>query len=254
MICFEGVSFAYQDKTVLSGVSFCAGGGRITGVLGPNGSGKTTLLRLAQAALLPQTGSVTLCGRDTREYTARERARKLALVPQSSSMDFDFTVREVVLMGRSPYLGRFAAESGEDERIAREAMALTRVDALADRPVTRLSGGEWQRVVVARALAQQTPVLLLDEPVSSLDVLHQVEVLGLMARLAHGQGKCVLCVLHDLNLAAQFCDDIALLRGGELVAFGVPEEVLPRAGEAYGLPLITLPHPVTGKLCVFPHY
>ena len=170
-----------------------------------------------------------LNGRDVRDYPARELARNMSVVPQSTRMDFDMTALDVVLMGRQPYLRRFEREGEADLRIARAALERTDVLRYADTPVTALSGGELQRVVIARALAQQAGVMLLDEPVSSLDIRHTARILGLTRSLAREEGVCAVCVLHDLSLAGWFCDRIALMQRGGVYAFGAPAEVLTRA-------------------------
>jgi iron complex transport system ATP-binding protein len=169
----------------------------------------------------------------------REKARRVALVPQGSSLEFRFTVLETVLMGRYPWLGRFAAESARDHEIARQVIGEVGLAAFCDRPVTALSGGELQRVLVARALCQDTPALLLDEPVSHLDIRHQVDILSTVRRRADERGVTVLCVLHDLNLAARFAHRMVVMKDGRVVAEGVPDHVLDPAliGEVYGLPV-----------------
>ena len=255
LIEIQALSFAYNGRDVLSDVSLFMQKGTVTGIIGPNGSGKSTLLRLINAALSPKSGNVWIDGKDVRSYSPRELARLVALVPQHSQMDFDFTVLDVVLMGRHPWLRRFQGESAKDVAIARAAMAHSGITHLADRPVTQLSGGEWQRVVVARAFTQGTPVLLLDEPVTGLDIRHQLDVMEFMRASAVHTGMTIVCVLHDLNLALHYCDTIALLDGGCLRAFGLPSEMLGDVvDEVYGVKLMHIPHPQTGEPCLFPRY
>lgn len=251
----KDLCFAYNGRDVLSDVSFPVKEGKVTGIIGPNGSGKSTLLRLICGALTPRSGAVTLAGKDVRGYAPKMLARTVALVPQHSQTDFDFTVLDVVLMGRHPWLGRFRYETAGDLDVARESMAQSGIAHLADRSVTRLSGGEWQRVVIARAFAQRTQVLLLDEPVSNLDIRHQLGVMELVRASADKDGVTAVCVLHDLNLALHYCDSIAMLDGGRLRAFGPPSCVTEEAvEEAYGVKLVQMPHPQTGEPCLFPGY
>jgi iron complex transport system ATP-binding protein len=223
----EGVCFGYKhDNAVLSGVSLSFKRGEFTGIIGPNGSGKTTLIKLLSGALRPSGGCVTLDGRDVRDFPVRDLAKRISVVPQSTHMDFDMTALDVALMGRQPYLRRFERESDEDIRIARDALTRTDVIQYQDTPVSALSGGEMQRVIIARALTQQTDVMLLDEPVASLDVRHAAHILRLSRDLAHKQQVCGVCVLHDLSLAGWFCDRIALMCAGEVYAYGFPADVL----------------------------
>lgn len=255
LIEIKDLSFAYNGRDVLNDISISMQKGTVTGIIGPNGSGKSTLLRLINAVLSPKSGSILINGKDVRSYSARELARQVALVPQHSQMDFDFTVMDVVLMGRHPWLSRFQGESEKDVAIARASMAHSGISHLADRPVTQLSGGEWQRVVVARAFTQQTPVLLLDEPVTGLDIRHQLEVMEFMCASAVRSGITVVCVLHDLNLALHYCDSIALLDSGRLRACGAPSKMLGEVvDEVYGVNLLQVPHPQTGEPCLFPRY
>jgi iron complex transport system ATP-binding protein len=220
------VDFAYHSgQPVLQDVSLDLGEGELLGVIGPNGSGKSSLLRIMSGVLRPQAGEVWLYGRRMDTLSAREIAQTIAAVPQDSHVDFPFSVLEVVLMGRSPYLAGFAFESAADLAYARAAMERTGVIHLAGRTVQELSGGERQRVMLARALAQSTPILLLDEPGAFLDLRHVVEIYDLLRELRH-EGKTVVTVLHDLNLAAQYCDRLLLLDSGKVHSSGPPSEVL----------------------------
>lgn len=256
MIEAKTLSFTYGGASApaLCGLSFCAKAGRVTGVLGPNGSGKSTLFSLLCGLKKPDAGEALLFGKNLSALSVRQRAKTLAFVPQRSGMEFDFTVLDVVLMGRQPYRRRFSSDPAEDGDIARWAMEQTGVLGFSGRPVTGLSGGEWQRVLIARALAQKTPALLLDEPVTGLDVRHQLSVLEIARRMAKDEGKTVLCVLHDLNLAAHYCDELLLLKNGKKVAFGTPKEVLSRAAEVYETPLLWETHPQSGDPYFLPDY
>jgi iron complex transport system ATP-binding protein len=248
------VEFAYGDVTALRGLSLSLEPGAFVGVVGPNGSGKSTLVRILAGYLRPRRGSVRLGSRELRRLSDRERARRIAVVPQETPPAFDFTALEVVLMGRAPHLPALGVESPHDRAIAREAMRRTGTEAFAARPLGTLSGGERQRVLLARALAQQTPVLLLDEPTAHLDLSHQIQALQLLHALHSEQGATVLAVLHDLNLAALYCDRLALLSEGRLAAEGPPEEVLTaeRMAAVYGARVWCERHPVTGKPYILP--
>ncbi|BDG59106.1 heme ABC transporter ATP-binding protein [Caldinitratiruptor microaerophilus] len=249
-----GVSCAYGAHPVLAGVTLQVRRGEFAGIVGPNGSGKTTLLRAIARVLAPTAGSVLVDGRDVARLGARALAREIGAVAQDTAVPFDFTVEEIVQMGRLPHLGPLQAEGPRDRQAVERALALTRTDALRDRPVTGLSGGERQRVLLARALAQEPRILLLDEPTAHLDVGHQVEVMDLIWRLNRTAGVTVLAVLHDLNLAAQYCDRLFLLSGGRLLAAGTPAEVLTETWirTAYGAHTVIVRHPRTGCPQVLP--
>lgn len=233
----ENIVFGYpgREKT-LAGVTLAARSGEVLGLLGPNGSGKTTLLRLMSGSLLPQSGQVVLEGRPVSSLRPRALARTLALVPQSASPPEGFTALDVVLMGRHAHIPRFGREGEADLAAAEGAMRRTGVEALAERGAQSLSGGEWQRVLIARALAQEAEFLLLDEPVSNLDIRYQLEILRLLRALSR-EGHAIVLVMHDINLAARFCDRLAVLCGGALRAEGAPEDVLTPAllQEVYGV-------------------
>ncbi len=243
----ENIVFGYpgREKT-LAGVTLAAHSGEVLGLLGPNGSGKTTLLRLMSGSLLPQSGQVVLEGRPVSSLRPRALARTLALVPQSASPPEGFTALDVVLMGRHAHIPRFGREGEADLAAAERAMRRTGVEALAERGAQSLSGGEWQRVLIARALAQEAEFLLLDEPVSNLDIRYQLEILRLLRALSR-EGHAIVLVMHDINLAARFCDRLAVLCGGALRAEGAPEDVLTPAllQEVYGVPgtVSHLPYP-----------
>ncbi len=222
----RGVAYRYGAVSALHGVSVDLAPGRFHGIIGPNGSGKTTLLDILLGLRRPQAGEVIFDGRPIAAYGRRELARRVALVPQEFAIDFDYTVAEMVMMGRHPYLPRFGTPGEEDRRVVARAMALLDVAAFAGRPVTGLSGGEKQRVVVARALAQDTPYLLLDEATASLDIRHTLQILGTARRLVAEEGRTVVAVLHDCNLAAAFCDRLLVLDRGRLAAHGPTAEVL----------------------------
>jgi iron complex transport system ATP-binding protein len=239
----------YGDHVVLQAVSLSLRAGQLVGLVGPNGSGKSTLLRVLSRTIRPRSGTVLLDGRPIADLPAREIARRLAFVPQAEPVLFDFTVREVVLMGRHPHVRGLAGESDEDFSAATRGMAATDTLHLADRSVTALSGGEHRRVLIARALAQNAPTILLDEPTAHLDITHQADLLQLLRRLADREGAALLAALHDVNLAAEFCDRIVLLRDGAVVAEGRPDQALTEETleRTYGAPLTLSRNPVSGR-------
>ncbi|HEX5951032.1 MAG TPA: ABC transporter ATP-binding protein [Actinomycetota bacterium] len=227
LLALEGVTAGYgAAPPALHEVSLGVRSGEVVGLVGPNGSGKTTVVRVASRTLRPSAGAVRVVGRDPYAMPGRELARLVAVVPQDILPAFSFTALEMVLMGRTPYASAWGGGSPEDWARARSAMAAASVQHLADRPVEELSGGERQRVILAQALAQDAPVLLLDEPTSHLDVRHVVDVLAIVRGLAEREGAAVLAVLHDLNLAAIGCDRLVVLDRGAVVAEGEPASVL----------------------------
>lgn len=221
----RGVSVGYEGRLVLEGIDLDLFGGEIVALVGPNGVGKTTLLRTLCGAAAPLSGSVACCGAALAGLDAKSRARKIARVDQDARADWGFSVRETVAMGRFAYRGWFAPAGGRDARIVEDALERTGLGDFGDRPVTELSGGELQRVMVARALAQEPEILLLDEPVSHLDVKHQIAILDLIRSLADG-GLAVAASLHDLNLAGQYADRIALFAENRMLAVGAPQAIL----------------------------
>jgi iron complex transport system ATP-binding protein len=226
IIRMESVDFRYPGKQIFSGLSLALEEGEILGLIGPNSSGKTTLLKLMDGLLPPQKGTVFLRGIEVHRIPRSQVARTIAVVPQAMEVPFSFTVAEIVLMGRAPYLSRFGWEKQKDLDVAREAMALTDVSGLGERTFWELSQGEKQRVLIARALAQEPGVMLLDEPTSHLDINHQVEINELIRGLNLQKGLTVLHISHDLNLAAEYCHRIVLLHQGSVFALGGPSEVI----------------------------
>jgi ABC-type cobalamin/Fe3+-siderophores transport system ATPase subunit len=254
MLRIENLSVSYGARHVLNDVSLTVENGEVLALIGPNGAGKSTLVRAVSGVVPVQAGSVRKNGTDLLTASVIERARIISVVPQVASLPPAFTVWETVLLGRTPYLNFLGQVSKGDEEIVRRS--LERVDAqdLIERRVGELSGGEQQRVLLARALAQSTPVLLLDEPTSHLDLHHQVDLLELVRRLAHDDGLAVLVAVHDLNLAARYADRIALLVEGEIKAIGSPQQVLrpELISEAYQLPVLVVPHPLDNGPLVLP--
>lgn len=242
MLTVDGLSVSYGEKAVLQQVGFHLAAGQVLAVIGPNGAGKSTLIRALSGVLQVRGGAVRLDGRDLRQYSEVERARRIAVVPQAVNLPAAFTVWETVLLGRTPHLNWLGQLTAKDEEIARWALERTDTQALAERPVNQLSGGEQQRVLLARALAQSAPVMLLDEPTAHLDLQYQLSLLELVRELAHQEKLAVLVALHDLNLVSRYADKVALLAEGKLCALGRPGEVLQAdvLTRAYRVPLQVL--------------
>ena len=248
-LTLESVDMGYRDLTVLHGVTLAVAPGEMVAVIGPNGVGKSTIVRVASGMLPPQRGRVGINGRSLHELSPAARARLISVVPQATNLPPTFRALDVVLMGRTPYLGWFETESQEDRTLAMEAMARTDTSDMAERPIEELSGGEQQRLLIARALAQAAPIMLLDEPTAHLDLRHQDRVLGLVRGLVKEQGLAVLLALHDLNLVSKFADRVVLLSDGVVQKIGNPEQVLDPdlLAEAYGIRINVVPSPVDGK-------
>jgi len=243
------IRVAYDSADVLTDIGFHINAGEFVGIVGPNGSGKSTLLKAMVGALRPASGAVSLNGRDVSSIRGRDLARMVAVVPQDSPVAFEFTVLEVVLMGRAPHLGRFELEKRSDLDFAADALKRTNLLQHTDRRIGELSGGERQRAIIARALAQQTDILLLDEPTAHLDLSYQVEILDLLSRENAAHGKTVIVVLHDLNLAAEFCGRLLMIKDGRLYADGPPEEVITAENvrRVYGTSVWVRKHPTSGR-------
>ena len=247
-ISAAGVWVSYGDRDVLRGLDLEVTQGTLTALAGPNGVGKSTLLRAISGALRPARGSVAVLGNDIAALSGRERARLVAMVPQNPDLPRGVSALEVALMGRNPHLRLLSWETAADVEIALESLRSTDAEELAGRPVHQLSGGERQRVAIAMALAQQTPVILLDEPTANLDLAYQPAIMRLLRELA-SEGRTVITAVHDLTLAGQFCDEVALVSEGRVVASGSPEETLTAEAiqRVYGADTLVLEHPETGK-------
>jgi iron complex transport system ATP-binding protein len=239
------VAWSVAGAQILRGVSLACAPGSFVGLIGPNGSGKSSLLRCVYRVLQPDAGRITLGADDVWRLSARQAARRVGVVLQEQGGEFDFSVREMVLMGRAPHKGLLERDSAEDEGIAAEALRKVGMAGLAERSFLTLSGGEKQRVLVARALAQRTRFLVLDEPTNHLDIRYQLDLLGLI----RGLGVTTIAAMHDLNLAALYCDQLYALKAGALVASGPPEAVLTAEliHEIYGVRAEVAPHPATGR-------
>ena len=226
LFSIEGVFFAYTGPLVLDDITLDLPAGRFYGIVGPNGCGKTTLLDLLTGCKEPRSGSIKFQGKPLPAYDKRQLARHLALVPQEFDTGFGFTVEEIVLMGRHPHIDRFSSPSEQDWRLVDQAMAAIGVSDMRDRYTNTLSGGQKQRVVVARALAQDTPVLLFDEATSSLDINYTLQIFNLARKLVHEEGRTVIAVIHNLNLAAAYCDFLIFMKNGRLQQFGPTPETM----------------------------
>ncbi|WP_329392381.1 ABC transporter ATP-binding protein [Streptomyces sp. NBC_01716] len=248
------LTLAYDDRTVVHELELAVPDGRVTVIVGPNACGKSTTLRALGRLLKPKSGSVLLDGAELASIPTRKIAQSIGLLPQSPSAPEAITVADLVSRGRQPHQRWWQQWSEEDERAVTDAMARTDVTELAERSVDELSGGQRQRVWIAMALAQETDLLLLDEPTTFLDIAHQVEVLDLIRRLNHDQGRTVVIVLHDLNQAARYADHLVAMKAGRIVAEGPPSEVVtaPLVQEVFGLTSLIIPDPVTGSPLVIP--
>jgi len=253
VVGFAGVGVRRGGRWILDDVDWTVRTGERWAIVGPNGSGKTTLLRLMAGLLNPGGGLLLLEGISLSRMSNRNLARRLALVPQETQPAFDYSVLQVVLMGRSPHMGTFGFDRRVDLVVARDCMSKTDTLRLEHRPFDELSSGERQRVVIARALAQKPHVLLLDEPTAFLDIGHQVQVYRLLRQLT-AEGMTVVCVSHDLNVAALYADQLVLLHGGEIVAAGPAEQVLTAQTirQVYQVDVDVMPHPATGRPIVLP--
>ena len=242
------VSYAVQDRALVKKVRLDLRAGEVLAIVGPNGAGKSTLCGLLAGDLRPMEGTMEVCGHTVRATKPATLARLLSILNQHTPIRFPFTAREVVMMGRYPHVPRWKSPREADLMLADEAMESTQVTHLAERIYPTLSGGEQRRVSLARVLAQDTPVILLDEPTTALDIGHQQLVMSLCQRLAN-DGCAVLAVLHDLNLAGAYADRVMIMSEGEVVAIGRPEEVLcpDILSEVFNQPVMVMPHPQTGK-------
>jgi iron complex transport system ATP-binding protein len=234
----RGLAFAYKDfRLRVDGLGFERS--RLTAVVGPNGAGKTTFLKCLGALLPTRAGAVTVDGRDLLRFKPGERARRIGFVPQEHGSVFNYAVLDFVLLGRAAHLGLLASPSAEDARIALDALDYVGLRGFAARPIGQLSSGERRLALIARALAQATDILLMDEPTTFLDMRHEVEILGLVRRLAREAGKTVVCTLHNLETALQYADDMVFMKDGAVLAAGPPGAVLSEAllETVYGLPI-----------------
>jgi len=250
----SGVDCYYGSIKALENITFTVREGEIVGILGPNGSGKTTLLRTISRTLKPKVGAVFLDDVNVYDMSVKDVAKNIAVVPQETTFTFDFSSLDVVLMGRHPYIDRFGRESREDLAIAKKAMELTNTLSLAHRPMNELSGGEKQLVLIARALAQEPKVLLLDEPTTHLDINHQIQIMDLLSEICRVRALIVLAVFHDFNLAARYCDSAILLNRGRIYSVGSIDAVLNTENirKVFRINAVIKRHPITNQLYVIP--
>ncbi len=250
----ESLRVAYGARLVLKDISFQVQAGEILGVIGPNGAGKTTLIRALSGVLALAAGRVRVSGEDLAALKPNERARRVAVVPQARNLPPAFTGWELVLLGRTPHLNWLGQVTPRDEERVRQALERAQAVDLAGRRLGELSGGEQQRLLLARAMAQDAPLLLLDEPTAHLDLQHQIRLLEQVSELARRENLAVVAALHDLNLVARYADQVALLAAGELLSLGKPADVLqPELLErVYQLPLQVIHNPASGRPVIVP--
>ncbi|MCT4496131.1 ABC transporter ATP-binding protein [Bosea minatitlanensis] len=249
----EGVTLRYDARTISTDLSVAVADGSFTVIVGPNACGKSTLLRALSRLLAPASGQVILDGRQIGDHRAKEVARRLGLLPQSAVAPDGITVADLVARGRYPHQSFLRQWSKADAEAVFDAMRATRVEALADRPVAELSGGQRQRVWIAMVLAQETPILLLDEPTTFLDIAHQIELLDLLAEL-NAQGRTIVAVLHDLNQACRYASHLVAMKDGAIIAEGPPGRIVSAelVERVFGLSCIVIPDPVAGTPLVVP--
>ncbi|KNY29339.1 ABC transporter ATP-binding protein [Pseudobacteroides cellulosolvens] len=255
IITINKLDWAFGQHKILHDINLTIYEGGIYGIIGPNGSGKTTLLKNIARCLMPEKNSIQLGDKDLTQFSNRSLAKEISYVPQNTDMEFEFSVMDMVLMGRSPYIKRLQSESSNDIEIAKSAMEMTNTWDLRDKNINMISGGERQRTVIARALAQKANIMLLDEPVSQLDLHHQLEIMDILKRLAVENKVTVVMSIHDLNIAAQFCDRLILMDKGKIFKEGIPNDIIKEdiVYSVYGVKAIVMKNPVTGTPHLIPY-
>ena len=227
IIDVKNISFSYDGiQNAIDDINFSVEQGEIISIIGPNGSGKSTILKCISGYIRPHQGEVIVQNRNINDYSAKEIAKEMSLIQQHFALDYDFTVMQVVLMGRNPHIKRLQSESEADYDIANDALKKAGIYHLKSRSITSLSGGEWQRMILARALCQQSDIMLLDEPITGLDIKHKVNLMSVITKLSKGNKISAVFVLHDLNLANHYSDRIILLKQGRVYKSGVPNEIM----------------------------
>ncbi len=255
-VTLKDLSWSYNGRSVVNTIDLKIEKGSFTGIVGPNGAGKTTLLKLILKLLSPEKDRVFIFDRDINNYSRKDLAKKISYVPQTINVDFGFSVQQIVSMGRNPHLGLFSGDPARDTEIVNKAMRETEVEALKKKDIGSISGGELQRVIIARALAQEPDILALDEPTSHLDLNHQIRILSLVRSLSKKKGITVIAVLHDFNHALEYCTSLVLMNKGTIEAFGNPEAVITpeRMKKIYGLTTSIEKNPFTGKPYIINEY
>ena len=255
IITINKLDWAYGKHKILDNINLTIYEGGIYGIIGPNGSGKTTLLKNIACCLAPKKNSIYLADKDITHFSNRSLAKEISYVPQNTDLEFDISVMDIVLMGRSPYIKRFQSESSNDIEVAEHAMKATNTWHLRDKNINMVSGGERQRAIIARALAQETNIMLLDEPVSQLDLHHQLEIMDILKRLSIENKVTVIMSIHDLNIAAQFCDRLVLMDNGKIFNEGIPNDIIKEdiVYSVYGVKAIVMKNPVTGTPHLIPY-
>lgn len=248
-LSLSGIDYAIGARTILNGIDLTLEAGRIYGLVGPNGSGKSTLLKTIARQIDPKNGSISFDGKAAADWGNRAFARHVAYMPQFTPATDGMTVRELVALGRFPWHGTLGRFSAVDREMVEEAIVRTELEDFADRLVASMSGGERQRAWIAMMLAQNARCLLLDEPTSALDLAHQASVLSLVQELSHERGLTVIIVLHDINLAARYCDTIIALNHGKITAEGTPAEIMQadKLQSIFGVGMGVFPHPVRNE-------
>lgn len=250
----QNLKIGYGKELVLDGISFNIEKGKFVSIIGPNGSGKSTLLKTLNHLYIPWEGEILIDGNDINRLKKKELAKEIALVPQETNIDYEFTVEDVVLMGRHPHKGRFQKEDENDYKIINEALKMTNTLHLRDRVITEISGGERQRVIIAKALAQKPSIILLDEPTSHLDINHQIEILNLLKKLNKENGTTIILVIHDINLGVRYSDEIIMLNERKVLGIGSPEEVITKENIelAYNIKVVIEKNKHTDSLYLIP--
>lgn len=243
----EKMDFSYDQKQILHDISLKIKPGEFTGIIGPNGSGKTTFAKLVSRLLKAEDKTVYVNQYDINDFKISNLAKVMAVVPQATSINYDLTVYEVVLMGRTPHLKRFQKETSRDLELVEQVMKKTDTWQFKDRLIHQLSGGERQRVIIARALAQEPEILILDEPVTYLDIHHQLQIMNLIKTLSADKHMTIIMILHDLNYALKYCDHVVLLAEGQVFKYGTPQEVVTKEHikSVYHIDVTIMDHPVT---------